>query len=377
METNSTSQIGLTITPGIEDIAIYELQLLWAELFERECPEVEKKKGKLYINCEISEICKLIPFLRIPSQVYLLISTFTCKDSPKLYNRISKINWSQYLRGINPIITASAKESKLINTALIKEKAQKAIENSNRYSPIKSVPKEQPNLKNKIHIDIYNDIAKIELSLCGERLDKRGVKLGTDLAPMRESIAAAMLYKLSQYQNGTLRDPMCGTGTFTSEAAMLLTYNNHRTYDFTHAPFFITLPLGKRAKIEKSPFEKALYSDNQSSAMQTAKNNISKIKTSLTCTSTGVTNFFDLDDLEETNSIILNPPYGKRIKIDKKLNDLITEILSKAKTLKNTTHACIIFPKWAATALKDTKVVYKTFLKNGGIDVVMAVIDLH
>jgi putative N6-adenine-specific DNA methylase len=377
MELNSTSHFGLTVTPGLEDIAIYELNLLWNELNEGDLPEIERKKGKLYINCQIKEICDLIPFLRVPTQIYLQVASFTSKDTTKLFKRISKIKWADYLRGENFVITASAKESRIINTSVIKEKTLQAIELSAKHNPIKSAPNEYREIRNKIHTDIYKDNVKVELSLCGERLDKRGLKLNSDIAPIRESIAAAMLYKLSEFEKDTLRDPMCGSGTFTTEALNLLTYNNHRKYDYINLPFYIKLPLSKRKKIDTNLFSKVFSSDIEQAAIVSTKKNVEKCKTNVESEMIGVEDFFNCEDLDRPYSLVLNPPYGKRIKLEEGLDLYLKKIIKKSKDLKNLKYLCLIFPKWAASALSSEKIEYTTTLSNGGIDVQLVIIQIH
>ena len=376
MITNSTYQFNLTIIPGLEDLATEEFSYLWQLVNNNETPELIRKKGKLYFNCEVVDICNLVPYLRIPTQVYMLIDQFICKDTPKLFNKISKIDWSKFLRGNPPLITASAKESKLINTSLLKDRVTKAIDQSIKHNPIKVAPKETPSLKNKIHVDIYQDNLKVELSLVGERLDRRGFKTLTDNAPLRESIAAAMIFKLSQYEKNLLRDPMAGTGTFSTEAMLRNEYNSFRSFDFQHAPYFINLPLSKRKKLETDKIKSFSISDLESKAVNAIKENISKVSKNNNV-QIEVNNFFKAKDLNEQHSIIINPPYGKRLKIDQPLDELIKKIVVKTKEMKNVKSLAMIFPKWAITSLDKENVAFKTYFSNGGIDVVFAILHLN
>lgn len=376
MTTNSTSQFDLTIIPGLEDLAIEELAYLWPLVNDTELPEITRKKGKLYMDCLTSDICSLVPYLRIPTQVFMIIDKFTCKDSPKLFNKFSKIDWSKYLRGGLPLVTTSARESKLINTSLIKDKVTSGISQSVKHNPIKAAPKEHPELRNKVHVDIYQDNLKIELSLIGERLDKRGFKTHTDHAPIRESIAAAMIFKLSQFEKNILRDPMAGTGTFSTEAILKNEFNSYRSFDYQHAPYFINLPLKKRKKIEQEKIKTFYLGDIEPRSISAIKQNTSKIAKK-NIIEIKVTDFYKLEDLPEDNSVIINPPYGKRIKIDKPLIESISKIISKCKEMKHTRYLAMVFPKWAISSIEKENVVYKTFISNGGIDVVITILHLN
>ncbi len=73
----------------------------------------------------------------------------------------------------------------------------------------------------RIHAFIENDLLMLYLDTSGDALFKRGVRQHTNIAPIRENLAAGIL-RLSGWQIGTpLLDPMCGSGTFLIEAAQM------------------------------------------------------------------------------------------------------------------------------------------------------------
>src|SRR5690606_12009555 len=84
-----------------------------------------------------------------------------------------------------------------------------------------NVDREKPDLR--INVWLNKDTAHIALDLSGEGLHQRGYRDGTGVAPIKESLAAAIVMR-SGWQPGTpLLDPMCGSGTLLIEAAMYAT----------------------------------------------------------------------------------------------------------------------------------------------------------
>ena len=86
------------------------------------------------------------------------------------------------------------------------------------------VEKQQPDFQ--IHINIHHNQASISLDLSGDSLHRRGYRLQHSGAPIKEHLAAALLIQAGwgrQKKTSTVRlvDPMCGSGTFAIEAAMM------------------------------------------------------------------------------------------------------------------------------------------------------------
>ncbi|PIK15482.1 hypothetical protein [Halobacteriovorax sp. JY17] len=374
MSEDNYMNFSLTVLPGIEDIAQKEFEKKWSLINSASLPEIQRKKGKLFITSDISDFCSLIPYLRIPTDAYLIIDEFVAKDRPKIFNKVAKIPWHNFLRGDFPLVIVTTKESKLINSSSVKQSVESGLKDALKKSPIKKVPKSAEPITNKLHIDLYQDRLRISLSLCGSRMDKRGVKLYTDTAPLRESIAAAMLFTLSELApNQKLLDPMAGTGTFGLESILYNKYNEYRSFDYQLAPFFINLPLRKRVKIEQGLFTSITLHDLSPKAIESIKYNFKDFLESVEEIS--VQDFFKLAKSNATVAI-LNPPYGKRIKLEEELNIFIERIITHSKNTLELEKLAMVFPAWAFHKLRDLKISEKRFFSNGGIDVVFVIIDL-
>ncbi|MFL2981255.1 MAG: class I SAM-dependent RNA methyltransferase [Methylophilaceae bacterium] len=185
---------------------------------------------------------------------------------------------------------------------------------------------------NATHFDLYIDTS-------GQPLYQRGFRKSSVEAPIRENLAAGIL-ALSGWKSGEpLLDPMCGSGTFLIEAAMIA-FNQvpglKRSFGFENWKNFDSALLEKikseyQAQIKPLGFSKIYGSDEDLRAIRVAKTNLEqaglKIAVELSCQ-----NFNDIKAPSKEGVLITNPPYGVRIGED--------ENLAKA------------YPLWASTMKK-------------------------
>ena len=185
---------------------------------------------------------------------------------------------------------------------------------------------------NATHFDLYIDTS-------GQPLYQRGFRKSSVEAPIRENLAAGIL-ALSGWKPGeSLLDPMCGSGTFLIEAAMIA-FNQapglKRNFGFENWKDFDSTLLEKikseyQAQIKPLGFSKIYGSDEDLRAIRVTKNNLEqaglKIAVELSCQ-----NFNDMKIPSKEGVLITNPPYGERIGEE--------EDLAKA------------YPLWASTMKK-------------------------
>lgn len=164
---------------------------------------------------------------RTANRVLLVLGSFpvTCQDD--LYQGIKKINWFEHMGPEATIaVTFSAKNTKAIkNTHFGALKVKDAIVDQMRakFNKRPSIDTERPDLR--INVYLQGDTAQLSLDLSGESLHKRGYRDITIKAPIKENLAAAILMRAGwpdiAAQNGSLLDPMCGSGTLLLEGAMI------------------------------------------------------------------------------------------------------------------------------------------------------------
>ncbi len=164
---------------------------------------------------------------RTANRILLVLNSFSVKNQEDLYNGVQKINWFEHLHPDGSFaVTFSAKNSPAINnTHFGALKVKDAI-----VDQMRSIYKTRPNIdteRPQILINVYlqGETAQLSLDLSGESLHRRGYRDINIKAPIKENLAAAMLLRSGwpdiAKQQGSLCDPMCGSGTLLVEGAMI------------------------------------------------------------------------------------------------------------------------------------------------------------
>lgn len=164
---------------------------------------------------------------RTANRILLVLSSFEVKTQEDLYKGVQKIDWFEH---INPedsfAVSFSAKNSAAINNThfgALKVKDAIVDQMRARFQTRPSINTEQPNIR--INVYLNGEIAQLSLDLSGESLHRRGYRDVSIKAPMKENLAAAMLLRSGwpqiAKQQGSLLDPMCGSGTLLLEGAMI------------------------------------------------------------------------------------------------------------------------------------------------------------
>ncbi|MGR9087912.1 MAG: bifunctional 23S rRNA (guanine(2069)-N(7))-methyltransferase RlmK/23S rRNA (guanine(2445)-N(2))-methyltransferase RlmL [Gammaproteobacteria bacterium] len=164
---------------------------------------------------------------RCASRILLLLSSFDVKTQDDLYHGVKRINWFEHLRPEGSFaVSFSAKDAPAINnTHFGALRVKDAIVDQMRakFQKRPSIAIEHPDIRVNLHLQ--GATARLSLDLSGESLHRRGYRDISVKAPIKENLAAAMLLAsdwggIAQHQ-GTLLDPMCGSGTLLIEGAMI------------------------------------------------------------------------------------------------------------------------------------------------------------
>jgi putative N6-adenine-specific DNA methylase len=186
-----------------------------------------------------------------------------------------------------------------------------------------------------INIHIYQDNCTVSLDSSGESLHKRGYRIKQGDAPLNEVLAAAMIMMSGWGGNSDFVDPMCGSGTLPIEAAMIAQNipagKFRKEYAFKNWNDFNSELLEQVIRSsDKMEFKHKIYaSDISAGNLLNAKTNarralvFNKIVFQ-TC------DMNDLDIPVKNATILINPPYGERIKIEN-INQLYAMIGERLK----------------------------------------------
>jgi putative N6-adenine-specific DNA methylase len=239
----------------------------------------------------------------------------------------------------------------------------------------------------QIFVRAENDLFTVSIDSTGELLHKRGLKTQGGKAPVRETIAAAIL-RLAGYQPGDpLIDPMCGTGTFSLEAAMIANHipaGWYREFAFMDWPAFkpsrwehIRREAEKRMTPVSAPIIFASDIDPENS--EKLEQVIRKYHLSDTI-NVFSSDFFDLhpDNIHELarhkhqGLIVLNPPYGRRLGSNDSSDNMFEQICKKLKKdFKGWKAAILILDKRLLKKIPFKTTTHDFF--HGGLNITLVI----
>lgn len=373
----------IIIPPGLEDIALLELQEI-AQHF-KSFHILQKEKGGIEITGPL-ETCALINLkAKIPSRVLLRLDSFRCRDFPKLYQKIKKIKWGDWCYGPKiEGVQSSSKDSTLFDSRKIKKAAEDALTDYFKENPPKKKEISQANRKFEgptLFLRFVDDLCTLSLDTSGERLGKRGLKEGTHISPLRENLASACLqflfHKIENKNSLTLLDPMCGSGTFITEA---LPYLLKRDFSFEYLPLMAPIKKNstKRLCFQQTPkifpLKEVMAFDIDQKAIDSCQKNIKalglnpELSPPLTILKK---DFFSPNNTAHIPSILIcNPPYGERLALNQNSKSYLQSFIDNA--LKNFAphYMGLLFPQesWPHLSKKIKKLGQLDF-NHGGIDV--------
>ncbi|MCC3866944.1 THUMP domain-containing class I SAM-dependent RNA methyltransferase [Terrisporobacter mayombei] len=200
---------------GVEKMLSREIQNLGYEIIKTE-------DGRITYKTDEAGIAKSNIYLRCAERVHLKVAEFDAKSFDELFEGTKKINWAKYIPfGAQfPISKASSIKSKLYSTPDIQSIVKKAVVESLKKSYLETGLLKEDKEKYPIFVFIHKDKVTLTIDTSGTALHKRGYRERANKAPIRETLASAIMELVPWRPGRTLVDPMCGSGTLLIEAAM-------------------------------------------------------------------------------------------------------------------------------------------------------------
>lgn len=307
--------IVITCSPGINTILQQEIVDLGFQVTKVNPMSVE-------IRGTLTDTMRLNLHLRTANRVLLLIKKFTAAHPDQLYEAVSRIPWEDHLpRNGYITVTSFIKNKYILDTRFGNQKTKDAIVDR-LFKLRKSRPDSGPKRdQTVVYLYWVEEEAYIYFDTSGETISKHGYRRMPFKAPMRESLAAAVI-KATRWQPGLpLVNPMTGSGTLAIEAALIakrMPPGLFRTnFGFMHLREYeknIWSDLRHQAESEVEKDCQPLFwaSDISLEALRTAKSNAqwAGVK-SLINFSHG--DFAKTEIPSSPGIIILNPEYGTRM----------------------------------------------------------------
>lgn len=328
--------------PGLEKFCKRELRSLFPN-----SKELLVLHGGVEFKGRLNDCYRANLYLRTPGRILMRISEFNATNFRKLHRKLQNIPWELYIHGnILPEINVATKRSRLYHKEAIAERIINSINErskSNIFLPFEVDSK----LQQQIFVRVVNDHFTLSLDSSGELLYKRGIKKHGGEAPLRETLAAAVLINAGYRSDEPLLDPMCGTGTFSIEAGMVsnkIPPGLYRKFAFESWPGFrhetweyIKKTAGQNI-ISPKGLPHIIACDKDPAVCTAVKRTIEKYQLSKNIKvfnkdffNINPADVFKLTKLEKPGLVIINPPYGIRIGTKRSSKRLIDRIIKQLK----------------------------------------------
>lgn len=334
--------------------------------------------GALDFTAKLEDAWMLSAFSRTCTRILMRIAKFSAENFGRLGKKSQSIPWELYFpQNSLPTIRVTCKKSRLYHSDAIAERLRPLVENALEKSGEESAMPFAQNL----FVHFENDLCQCSVDLAGTPLYKRGFERHVEEAPIRDTLAASILLESGLLQTQKLFDPMAGSGTFSSEAALLLAGANlwkTRNFALQSAPSFRPAAwnfiTNNTPGLKLADDLKIFTGDISTKAFETLEYNL-KIQGAAPflkplppdALEISHSDFFLLPKPKSSCLLVLNPPYGKRIHAD--VPKLYKEIGKKIRSDFALSHFAVIAPN--AEAEKALAIPFQRKIRtlHGGIEI--------
>ena len=325
--------------------------LLAAELVELGATTIKSVRGGIRFQGSLELAYRACLWSRTASRVLLLLAEFPVAEVEALYAGIHALPWEDHLAPDGTLAveftgTGSGIDHSHYGAQRVKDAVVDRFRAQCGQRP--GVDRQQPDLR--IHVLLRDRQATVSLDLSGDSLHRRGYREATVIAPLKETLAAALLLK-SGWPNiaaagGPLLDPLCGSGTLAIEAAWMAgdqapgLLREHWGFSgwLGHIPVLwnrLLVEAQERRTLGKPRIPLILASDHDPKAVRAALANAQRA---------GVADQIRVERREFSalqppwglpGLLIANPPYGERLGATEDLAEFYTEFGEVLKTRLN------------------------------------------
>jgi len=303
--------------------------------------ELRQTVAGVYFKGSLLTAYRALMHLRVANRIILILQERAVSDADSLYEVANSINWLEHMDSDSSFaISAAGTTDQLRHTQFIAQRIKDAIVDQFRAQglPRPDVSKQEPDLR--IHAVIKRNRVTLGIELMTESLHRRGYRLEQGEAPMKETLAAALLMRagwprIMTQDQAVIYDPMCGAGTILIEAVLMAMdvapgllregtlsqwpHHDHEAYQLVRAE-----AIGRREQA-KDWDGQALGSDQDLRALGMARRNAERA---------GVWDFIEFDSCLLTEAkparkpdlLLTNPPYAERLGEDTEVMQLYQEL---------------------------------------------------
>ncbi|MBW4516137.1 MAG: RNA methyltransferase [Timaviella obliquedivisa GSE-PSE-MK23-08B] len=342
------NQYFATVARGLEMLAAQELEQLGANAVEPGfCGVAFAGDRTLLYHVNL--------WARLPFRILMKLHEFPCQNSEDLYRGIQTIDWLQYLTpDLTLAVNATGKSEQLNHTHFTALQVKRAIvdQQQERLGDRSSVELQSPDVQISVHLE--RNVCTVSLDSSGQSLHRRGYRPAVGAAPLKESLAAALIQLSGWQPEQMFYDPLCGSGTLPLEASLkalniapglFREQFGFETWLDADRPLLEKLIQSAEANQHETIPAPIWGSDRDENVIEQAIAN---------ATNCGVLNhvYFAAIDLEDVAApadsgvVFCNPPYGERLERE---SDLGTFYKQLGDVLKQR------FKGWTAFVLSGNK----------------------
>lgn len=311
---------------------------------------IKKEDGRVFFEATALDLIRANLWLRCADRIQIKMGEFKAETFDELFDQTYAVDWAKFIGANDSFpIQATSVKSALHSEPAIQSIVKKAIVKKLQSQHANENLPENSGVLYQIIVKSNKDNFIISIDSSGDSLHKRGYRTQANLAPIKETLAAALV-KLSDWPGNnpdptayrSLIDPFCGSGTIAIEAALIahnIAPGIKRNFAFQKWPWISQLDL-ETAYLEarnsaKEPQKLPIYCfDIDADSLDMAKENAARA---------GIENlnfkradFQDLDFSKFQNcTFITNPPYGERLDDQDHVRELYRNLGNKFTQSKN------------------------------------------
>lgn len=296
--------------------------------------EAYEESGGVEFDASLSDLYRVNLHLRTANRILSRLGEFTANGFEELQKKAARLPWQQYLRPGQPVaLRVTCKKSRLYHSDAVAREVLSAINSKlGKTSTLVKFDEDTRPVPQLVVVRLFRDVCTISMDTSGASLHRRGYRLETAKAPLRETLAAGLLMASGWGSASPLIDPFCGSGTFAIEAAMIarnIAPGKNRRFAFTDwanfdSPLWQSL-YKEAAAAETTDCPPILASDRDEGAVEITASNASRAgvleNLQIKCQA-----FSAIEPPESKGWIVTNPPYGMRVSSGKDLRNLYSHL---------------------------------------------------
>ena len=369
--------------PGLEPYTAAELSTLGLQPESRYSSTVKgepkDEAGGVEFEGSLADLYRTNLHLRTANRIIYRLGDFSAVSFPELRKKAARLPWETVLRpGQSVALRVSCHKSKLYHSDGVAERVAGAIgDHLGKPSLLQKFNENAKPLPQLILVRFVHDVCTISVDTSGELLHRRGYRLETGKAPLRETLAAGLLLAAGWDGQSPLLDPFCGSGTIAIEAALLSRHiapGKNRRFAFMDWPGFDEQKwkhqLARAVSQEKRQCAPIFASDRDAGAIQMAGRNAERagVLENIHFETKAVS---AIQPPERKGWVVTNPPYGVRVSPGRDLRDLYARFGVVLKELCSGWNYGILSSGDILMGQTRLSVDEKVLLTNGGLPVAL------